>query len=126
MEDREVLTACKDLVEKLLRGEEILIGPNPADVHNLRPDDVETFSYFLTNVSHLRSLAENGEELRNYFNSIATALDGILVGPPPYVEAEKVRTTREFLSRVAEALLDTVKENVRRVQHPEPMLLENE
>jgi hypothetical protein len=125
-EDREVLTGCKELVQKLLRGEEILIGQNPADVHNLRPDDVETFSYFLTNVSQVRSLAENGEKLRDYFNGIVTALDAILVGPAPRLEPEKIQVAREFLSRIAEAMLDAVKENVRRVHYPEPVLPANE
>jgi len=123
-EDREVLVACKDLIQKLIRGEEILIGPNPASVHNLRPDDVETFSYFLTNIPQLRDRAENAGELRDYFASVLAPLEAILADQP--AQTERIEATRDFLSRVAEALLDTVKDNVRRIHHAEPMPPANE
>jgi len=42
-----VLRESKDLIEKVIRGEAFLVGPGPWEVHDLRPDDVETFNFVL-------------------------------------------------------------------------------
>jgi len=119
IEDRDVLEACKDLVEKIIRGEAFLVGPNP-EVSNLRPDDVETFNFLLSSDSQLLQLAKVEEDLRSYLDAILRTLEGLLRDPEGVANSERQRTV-DFLTRTADALLASAKESARHYPTDESM-----
>jgi len=112
-DDRKVLKNCMELVEKVIRGRDALIGRNPELVRDLRPDDVEVFTYVLTRDSEVMRLASEQETLRTYFQQIFGTLQALNSDPPKHVDETSLVTTRNFLERVANALLETAKESVR-------------
>jgi hypothetical protein len=112
-EERQVLAECRELVEKIIRGKDFLIGSNPEGVRNLRPDDVETFTYMLQNDSEIRSRASNEESLKDYLEGILKTLGSLVAEPRTPVDEAGLKTAAEFLSRVTNALLQTARGNLR-------------
>ncbi len=112
-EERQVLSECKELVEKIVRGKDFIIGPNPEGVRNLRPEDVETFTYVLETDAEVKKRATDEERLRIYFQGILDALDSMIGTPAKPVEDAAFRSTVEFLGRIADALIETARRNLR-------------
>jgi hypothetical protein len=117
---REVFSACKDLVEKIIQGEGFLIGPNPEEVHNLRPEDVEIFTYVLDTDSVAKSLAGTSEEgVRRYFEEILETFELLITDPPTDVEEKKLTSTLKFVTTIADSLIENARESLRRTQAEE-------
>jgi hypothetical protein len=113
-EEREVLSDCEGFVKGIIRGKDFLIGPNPEGIHNLRPEDVETFTFLLANDSQLKALAGNAEQLRQYFERILNTLGSLTSIPPAAVAETEKAEAKDFLSRISAALIETAKANLRR------------
>jgi hypothetical protein len=119
-QQREVFSACKELVWKIMQGEGFLIG-NRDDVHNLRPEDVEIFTYVLDTdlvTKHFVAAAQKSE-LHNYFQEIHETLK-LLVDDPQRVEEDKLRKTQKFVTTIADSLIETARQSLRRRQAEEP------
>ena len=117
---REVFSACRDLVKKIIQGEGFLIGPNPEEVHNLRPEDVEIFTYVLDTDSVAKGLAAaSEEEVRNYFKEILETFE-LLIADPPRVDEKKLTSTLKFITTIADSLIENARESLRRTQAEEP------
>jgi len=119
-EQREVFSACKDLLEKIIKGEGFLIGP-PGEVHNLRPEDVEIFTYVLDTDSAAQGLLAAGpvEAVRDYFQRILETFELLTADPPRDVEKEQLARTLNFVSTIADSLIETARESLRRRQAEE-------
>jgi len=117
---REVFAPCRDLVKKIIQGEGFLIGPNPGEVHNLRPEDVEIFTYVLDRDTVARSLAAGPEEgVRRYFDEILETFELLISEPPRDVDGKKLQNTLKFLATIADSLTENAREKLRRAQAEE-------
>jgi hypothetical protein len=120
-QQREVFSACKDLVKKIIQGEGFLIGPNPEEVHNLRPEDVEIFTYVLDTDSVAKDLAAASEEgVRRYFTEILETFELLIADPPRDVDEKKLESTRKFTITIADSLIENARQSLRRTQAEEP------
>jgi plasmid stabilization system protein ParE len=118
-EEREVFSACSDLVERILKGREFLFGSN-VEVHNLRPEDVEIFTFLLDTDRVTKKLAASSEEeVRRYFQEIYDTFK-LLITNPRGVDEAKLGNTREFVNSIADSLIENARESLRRRQAEEP------
>jgi hypothetical protein len=119
-QQREVFSACRDLVRKIIQGEGFLIGPNPEEVHNLRPEDVEIFTYVLDADSVAKSLAAGSEEgVRRYFQEILETFELLTAHPPKDVDERRLTSTLKFVTTIADSLIESARESLRRTQAEE-------
>jgi hypothetical protein len=119
-QQREVFSACKDLVGEIMRGEGFLIG-NRDNVHNLRPEDVEIFTYVLDIDGVRKDLVAASKEglLHNYFQEIYDTF-GLLIDDPSRVDEEKLTRTQKFVTTIADSLIESARQSLRRRQAEEP------
>lgn len=125
-QQREVFSACRDLVKKIMLGEKFLIGSNPEEVHNLRPEDVEIFTYVLDRDSMVKSLAGSQESLRRHLEGILGTFESLIADPPRQVKEQDLQTTLNFLTTIADSLIESARENLGRGQADEPAPAVNE
>ncbi len=123
-QQREVLSACKELVNKIIQGERFLIGPRPEEVHNLRPEDIEIFTYVLDKDSIVRELAGSADDLFKYLHGIFSTFEALTSQPPKEISRTELDSTLGFLSRFADSLTETARDNLRRprVEEPTPVV----
>jgi hypothetical protein len=117
-EQREVFSTCRDLVQKIIQGEAFLLGSGVEQVHNLRPEDVEIFTYLLDTDSVTRDLAATSEGVRRYFQEILETLD-LLISDPRRVDEKKLTDTQRFVTTIADSLIENARESLRRRQAEE-------
>lgn len=118
-ESHYIVAECRDLVDKVIRGEEFVVGSGPGDINNLRPDDVETFSFVLTRDSSLKKLAQQEGDLRKYLDEIRATLQTLEMDPRS-VKEEDVNTAVRFFSKIADSLLDAAREGATQYPSDEP------
>jgi hypothetical protein len=117
---REVFSACKDLVGKIIQGEVFLMG-NPSEVSNLRPEDLEIFTFVLDTDSVTKDLVAAAQEskLHDYFREIEETLAS-LMDDPPRVDEDKLARTQKFVTTIADSLIESARQSLRRRQAEEP------
>jgi hypothetical protein len=118
-EQREVFSACRDLVHRIIQGETFLFGSNVEQVHNLRPEDVEIFTYVLDTDSVTKNLAATSQEgVRRYFQEILETLE-LLIANAPSVDEQKLKSTQKFVTTIADSLIESARGSLRRTQAEE-------
>ncbi len=91
----------------------------------MRPDDVETFNFVLARDSHLKTLIQEEQSLRKYLDGMLATIQS-LVDEPKDVTTQQVKVTADFLSRIADALLDSARESARQYPSDEPVTAAHE
>jgi hypothetical protein len=119
VEERKVFSACSDLVQKIMNGGQFLFGSG-AEVHNLRPEDVEIFTFLLDTDSVTKELAATSDEnVFRHFREIKETFDQLMANPLD-VDAARLGSTRKFVDSIADSLIEKAKESLRRGQAEEP------
>ena len=115
-EEKGVLTECKELVLRAMRGGQFLFSPLAKRSSKIRPEVVETFTYVLSSDSQVKDAAE-AESLQQYFEDIARTLDAVITaGGVP--DRAAIQGASDFFARFADSLIETARENTRRtVRH---------
>jgi hypothetical protein len=112
-EDRAVLNECRELVEKVIRGKNFLMGPSPNEVRNLRPDDVEAFTYVLENDRQVKDLASDQKRLEAYLQGIVGTFDSLAKNPAGQVPESQLKATVDFLSQITASLVESARSKLR-------------